>query len=63
MKLALAFPLIFGEAVSKYAPQGLSNSNITEEKGATKPLALKYLKECLISQIPVFEETEEATAV
>lgn len=52
--------------MSKYAPQALINSNTTEEKVATKLLALKYLKECLISQssqILIFEEAEEATEV
>lgn len=64
--VALAFPLIFGKAVSKYAPQSLSNSNKTEEKVATKLLSLKYFKECLIpqsSQTFIFEQDEEATAV
>lgn len=34
--------LASGEAVSKYAPQVLSNSNMTEEKLATKLSSLKY---------------------
>lgn len=57
-------PFPFGEPVSKYAPQGLSNSNMTEEKVAN--LSMKYFKECLIpqsSQTFIFEQDEEATAV
>lgn len=54
------------EAVSKYAPQGLRNSNMAEEKVAMKLMSVKYFKECLIpqsSQTFIFEQDEEATAV